>query len=86
MSLEGGNACRITERGRKVTKEILFNLASARWLANAVEECSSSGERKVFYKTYREGAKALFAHRRSNSFGCFLEVTDYGGGIGGRGM
>lgn len=79
LSLEGGSCIRITERSRKTTKEMVFRQSSARWLANTVEECTSLAGSKTFYKSYRDGLKALFVHCRSNDFGRYLEVTKYGG-------
>lgn len=80
LSLDGGNCIRITERSRKTTKEMVFSLSSARWMANTLEECSSLAGNKTFYKSYRDGSKALFVHRRTNAFGSYLEITEYGGG------
>lgn len=43
-----------------------------------VEECSLSEGRKDFFKTFCIGSWALVAHRRSNAFSRYLEVTEYG--------
>lgn len=40
---------------------MVFSQSSARWLANTVEECTSSKGSKNFYKSYRDGMRALFA-------------------------
>lgn len=79
LSLDGGNHLRITERSQKTAKEMVFSQSSARWLANTLEDCSSSAGNKTFYKLYRDGSKALFVHRHSNDFRRYLEITEYGG-------
>lgn len=60
--------------------------ASVCWLVNTLEACTLSRGRIDFYKTYRDDTKALFAHRQSNAYGHFLEVTEYDSGSGGRGL
>ncbi|KAG2670996.1 hypothetical protein I3760_14G113000 [Carya illinoinensis] len=85
LALEGGNFLSITERSRKVTKELVFNLSCAHWMANMVEECYLSMGRRDFFKSFRIGSLAVVAHRRSNAFGQFLEVMEYGDN-GRRGM
>lgn len=78
LSLEGGSYFLIPERSRKVIKEMAFSHTSAHWLANTMDECSLLEGRKDFFKTYHIGTMALVAHQRSNAFGCYLEIIDYG--------
>lgn len=55
----------------------MLSYASARWLAFTVAECSLAEGRKNFLKMYCEGNKLLCAHRRANTFGCYLDVKNF---------
>lgn len=66
-------------------KEMVLSHSGAHWLVDTVEECSLLEGRKDFFKTFNIGSLALVAHRSSNAFGRYLEVTEYGGN-GHRGL
>jgi hypothetical protein len=57
---------------------VLLGKVSVAWLSSTVEELVQKAEANEFFKSTREGSKALIAQRRSNKYGHFG-----GGGVRG---
>jgi hypothetical protein len=61
---------------------VLLGKVSVAWLSFMVEDLVCKAEVAEFFKSSREGSRALIVQRRSNRSGRFLVVEVYG--VGGR--
>jgi hypothetical protein len=76
--VQGG--IRLKEWSKGVHRWVIMAWPTISWFSEACSALSASGVVEGKYETFRFGDRRYVLMRRSNSFGSFLELSEFGGG------
>ncbi|GLT69622.1 hypothetical protein SLA2020_417590 [Shorea laevis] len=79
-TIVGFNGIRFAEWRRGTIRAVMMAKPSVLWLKKTMEDLIKGADIKDFYRQTCSGNAVLVAQRRSNGYGHYLELSEYGGG------